>query len=110
MASAAEKAAENNGFEQGRKLAAVFATRGDATYQAKVELGMDYATREGLSLQSGAAFVTGFVNGLDGGGKRSAHTLTLEEKIDMVLERELDKRLSSGDDPDGDVGTTAPSV
>lgn len=105
MADAAKKAAEQNGVELGRKYAAVFAVRGDATYEAKVELGMYFAGREGLSLENGAAFVTGFVNGISSSGKRAAGQLTLEEKLEKFLENELDKRLSSGVDPNRDSGS-----
>lgn len=109
MANAAQKAAEQNGTELARKYAGVFVIRAEATYEAKVELGMYFAGREQLTLENGAAFVTGFVNGLGNGGKRSTRSLSLEEKIDILLEREVDNRLGSGDDDSGSAGTSAPT-
>lgn len=101
MANAAQKSAQENGAELARKYAAVFVIRDDATYESKVQLGMMFAGQQGLTLENGAAFVQGFVEGISSGGRKSSKNLSLEDKIDLLLSQELDKRLGSGPDTDG---------
>ena len=95
MATTAIKSAEDNGKELGRKFASVFVVRDDAEYQAKVELGMYFATQQGLDLQAGAAYVNGFVYGISGNGRKTVE-MTLEEKVDVLLKREIERRLPRG--------------
>lgn len=98
MATPINKQAEGNGFELAQKYAKVFMIREDAEYADKIALGMFFANSQGLTLETGSAFVKGFIDGLDTTGKARARHMSLEDKIDMLLERELTQKLAKGND------------
>lgn len=85
---------EQSGFEMAQAWAKVFIVRDNVEYQQKVALGMVFANQQGLNLENGAAFINGFVSGLTNSEAVAKH-MSMEDKINLLLERELERRLDS---------------
>lgn len=98
MATSTNKQMEQNGYDLAQKWAKIFVLNENADYQDKVSLGMVFANQQGLNLETGASFVKGFVDGLSADPKARSKHLTMEDKINLLLERELERKLPQPSD------------
>lgn len=92
--------AEQAGFNLGHLYAAIFSVREDASVDDINAMGMLFAGQhtDTRGVENGVAFVRGFTRAISGKAARAA-SMTLEDKIDMLLSRQLEAEQRGLKDP-----------